>query len=283
MRKLYKVGDFCFALDAPDGLTPPPNFEKFAVDGPAPAYHYVLRLAGPLPAPEGRLLARRPDLMVFGRGGLEQRLVGAAGAPEPYALYRETAANRAEIFLRPSWLGQMGVDTLFTALFALERRLLDRDGLVLHCAYLRHQGEAILFSAPSETGKSTQAGLWEQYRGSRTINGDRSLLQKVDGRWTARGWPVCGSSEICTALDTPIRAVVMLSQGQDNLTRRLSPGQAFSLLYSQITINRWDPDRSSRAMDRIGELVQQVPVYHLSCTISRQAVECLEAALFPRV
>ena len=34
-----------------------------------------------------------------------------------------------------------------------------------------------------------------------------------------------------------------------------------------------------RAMDLIEQLVTQVPVYHLRCTISEEAVTCLEAEL----
>ena len=75
-------------------------------------------------------------------------------------------------------LRDLHIDPLFTSLLALERRLVRKDQMVLHCAYVEYRGEAILFSAPSETGKTTQAGLWEKYRGSRTVNGDRSLLGK---------------------------------------------------------------------------------------------------------
>ena len=41
------------------------------------------------------------------------------------------------------------------------RMLAKRGGVVLHSSYvLTKQGEALLFSAPSGTGKSTQAELW---------------------------------------------------------------------------------------------------------------------------
>ena len=59
-------------------------------------------------------------------------------------------------------------------------------------------------------GKSTQAGLWERYRGAKIVNGDRALLRKINGSWAACGWPVCGSSDICLLGDTPIHAIIML-------------------------------------------------------------------------
>lgn len=92
--------------------------------------------------------------------------------------------------------------------------MIARDSLILHCAFTEYRGRAILFSAPSGTGKPTQAALWERYRGSRTVNGDRALLRRAGGVWTACGWPVCGSSEICGAGEVPIGAIVMLRQGE---------------------------------------------------------------------
>lgn len=157
--------------------------------------------------------------------------------------------------------------------------MIRHDSLILHCAYVRCQRRAILFSAPSGVGKSTQADLWKRFRQSETINGDRALLRKIDGVWNACGWPVCGSSEICHAEDTPIRAIVMLRQGKENHAERLSLSQAFSLLYAQITVNRWNVDFVQRALSLLEELIREVPVYQLTCTISRTAVEVLEDAL----
>ena len=54
---------------------------------------------------------------------------------------------------------------------------------------------------------------------------------------------------------------------------------AFSQLYTQITINRWNREFQTHAMDLIETLVHEVPVYHLSCTVSEDAVNCLENAL----
>ena len=155
------------------------------------------------------------------------------------------------------------------------------DSMILHCAYIKYHGKAILFSAPSETGKSTQAGLWERYRGSETVNGDRALLRKIDGRWIACGWPVCGTSEICHLKDTPIHAVVMLRQGKENHVERLSPVQGFAQLYSQITVNQWNRDFVQRTAELIEDLVVHVPVWQLTCNISENAVRCLETVLFP--
>lgn len=280
MDGLFLIGDFCFRLCWPEELALPENFMLFRTAAGEPEYSYRIQLTDRLPEPEGELIAQRPDIRVFFNHGLESRVIGVKGG-DFYACYRETTERSAEIALLRREAENMRFDVMFTSLLALERRMARKDALILHCAYIRHQGEAILFSAPSETGKSTQADLWEKYRGSRTVNGDKALLQCVNGRWTARGWPVCGSSAICENLSTPVRAVVMLSQGQEDELRRLSPREAFTQLYSQITVNTWNRDFAGKNMALIEGLIARVPVFHLRCTISENAVRCLEKEIYP--
>lgn len=283
MDKLFQIGEFVFRLCCPEEVTPPENFMKFECASGSPEYTYHIEVSDALPLPEGTVSARRPDLTVFchktDEGAFESRLIGVKGRKDPYACYREVAEDRAEIVLVRDEIKELHIDPVFTSLLALERRLVKKDSMVLHCAYVEYKGEAVLFSAPSETGKTTQANLWEKYRGSRTVNGDRALLGKIDGRWTARGWPVCGTSEVCFNEDVPIRAVVMLGQAEENHAEKLSPGRAFPLLYSQITVNKWNREDHIHIMDLTEDFLGNVPVFHLGCTISEEAVECLEKVL----
>ena len=284
MDKKFKIGDFLFRLVCPPEILPPENFLKFAWEEgadqeTAPEYTYYIEVTDHLPQPEGKVLARRPDLLVFQGETGESRFIGVKGTEGYYACYQEVASDKARVLLARDRIQGLHIDPVFTSLLALERRLIARDSLIFHCAYMVYQGEDILFSAPSETGKTTQANLWEKYRGSRTVNGDRALLGKRKGRWTAQGWPVCGTSEVCHNEEFPIRAVVMLSQAKENQAQQLPPGRSFPLLYSQITVNKWNMKDHLHAIDLIQELAEGVPVFHLGCTISEEAVDCLEEAL----
>lgn len=282
MKRIFKIGSFCFRIFCWDELPIPSNFLLFEVaEDSEIQYTYQISITDKLPLFEGRKLAGRDDIAVYESRDGEMRYIGGKGSVAFYACYRERSASEAEVLLALRELSDLQFDTVFTSLFALERRMIRQDSLILHCAYMEYQGKAILFSAPSETGKSTQAGLWERYRGSRTVNGDRALLRKIENRWTACGWPVCGSSEICHLGDTPIYAIVMLRQGKVNQAERLSPIQAFALLYAQITINQWNRDFVQQAIILLEELVAQIPVYQLTCDMTEDAVRCLEAVLFP--
>ena len=282
MDKHFCVGAFCFRLVCEREIDIPHNFLLFESLGyNSSEFTYHITIADHFLSVDGAILARRPDLIVYGTDTREARLIGIKGQAKPYALYRELSDMEAEIFLAAEAVADLRFDPVFTSLFALERQMIRRDSLILHCAYIKYHGKSILFSAPSETGKSTQAGLWERYRRSETVNGDRALLRKIDGRWTACGWPVCGTSEICHLEDIPIHAVAMLRQGKENHVERLSPVQAFTQLYSQITVNQWNREFVQRTVELIEDFVEHVPVWQLTCDITENAVQCLEAALFP--
>ena len=270
MEKTFQTGSFSFRLRFPEELVLPADMEKFAVEKESADYTYTITIVDTLPEAEGELLVNRVDLQVFRNGeGLESRLIGVKGEERPYALYRETAQNHAQVFVGRWYLdGVAKYEVVFLSLLALERRLSERPCLILHCAYLEYQGKAMLFSAPSGTGKTTQAGLWEQYRGSRTVNGDKALLEYDGKAWTANGWPVCGTSEVCENKKLPVGCIVMLSQAE-----------AFTSLYGQITMNRWDREGLVENLDLLERLVGKVPIYHLACDISEDAVKTLEQEL----
>ncbi len=323
-NRYFEIGGMRFLLRVSKEAKLPGNFLLFElpeseVKNQKTAYTYTMHLVDQLPEPEGEVIVEREDLTVYrvapvfdenaaidekhivtedSNPELEARLLGVKGQQEPYAYYRETSDHSAEIWFDRSQQVYLSVDPAFVSLFALERRMLGRDSLVLHCAYMESKGEAILFSAPSETGKTTQANLWEKYRGTRQVNGDRGLLRfgivekdtesgirknnvaKGADRVWVDGWPVCGSSEICHNERMPIRAIVMLHQAPENTVRRLSPMEAFQKIYTQITINSWSRDSVQKSADLIERLISNVSVYELGCTISEEAVEVLERAVY---
>lgn len=278
MKKTFQIGSFSFELEFPKQFVLPADMRKFEVSGGAVDYTYTITLVDKLPEAEGIPVAQRIDLQVFRtKEGLESRLIGVKGDECPYALYREITQNRAEIFAGRWYLAEMEkYEVVFLSLLAFERRLMSRPCLILHCAYTEYQGKAMLSSAPSGTGKTTQAELWERYRGSRTVNGDKALLEYNGITWTANGWPVCGTSEICENKTLPVGCIVMLSQAKMNQAWRLRPAEAFKSLYGQITMNRWDQEGTEQKLDLLEQLVGKVPVYHLACDISEDAVKTLE-------
>ena len=161
----------------------------------------------------------------------------------------------------------------------LEVPLASIDAISLHSALVRYQDRAILFSAPSGTGKSTQAELWKRYRGADPINGDRSIIRKQDGKWTAYGSPHAGTSGLFRNESVPIRIIVILRQSDKNNLRVLGQAEAFRYLYSETVVPRWNDEIHSHIMDIITQITAEVPVVMLSCRPEECAVDLLDQFL----
>lgn len=277
----YQIGSFCFELNYSPEINIPSHFQLFQIDTGNSEYSYKLSCEDILPSfPSDTAVCRNDFAVVRDDRGLEMRMLGVKGIPGYYACYRELSEKRAEVTLLRSRLSGLSIDPFFTSMLALERRMLARDNLILHCAFLRLGETAVLFSGPSGIGKSTQAELWRKYRMAEIINGDRALLRQIDKRWYVCGWPVCGSSEICHNESAPIHSIVMLEQGKENRVSKLSPMQAFIQLYGQITVNQWNNEAKAKAVSLLEAIVTEIPVFHLRCDMTEDAVKCLEAALY---
>jgi len=161
-----------------------------------------------------------------------------------------------------------------------ETMLLAHDALLLHSSFIRLvSGCGILFSAPSGTGKSTQAELWRRCRHAEVINGDRAGLKRTNDTWTAWGLPYAGTSGIYRNDSASICAVVALRQSKTNAIRRLNPAQAIFYLYPELTLHRWEVVSVSQAMNLLTDLVSSVPVFLLECRADEDAVSLLENTL----
>lgn len=160
-------------------------------------------------------------------------------------------------------------------LLGLELFLLHFRTMILHSSLVDWQGNGILFCAPSGTGKSTQAALWEQYMGSQTLNGDRAGICCDKGIWKAWGLPFAGTSGIYCNRSVPIRAVILLRQGTHNMLTPVRPMDAFKRLLPECSARRWDPGFMEPLINLLSRLLCDVPVYQLECLPDREAVELL--------
>lgn len=162
---------------------------------------------------------------------------------------------------------------------AIEHVMTLNQGVMFHSSFITCDGKAILFTAPSRTGKSTQAELWRKHRGARVINGDRSLIKIIDGAATAYSLPYCGSSGICENYSAPIHAIVVLRQAPYNRVSGLTPARAFAYLFEGCAVNVWYDDDVETIRDLVEQIMHRVPVYLLECLPDSDAVETLAQAL----
>lgn len=233
-----------------------------------------------LTPPAGQCVAEKPGFRVYNENGTSVRYIGSVEKSWENAYIRaQHSGNIHNIQLKKSqFTDRVGTHTVLSAL-AAEHLIVQAGGVVFHCSYIEHNGKAILFTAPSETGKSTQADLWNRHRGADIVNGDRAAIRNVDGKIYACGIPFAGSSKYCQNRTLPLEAIVYLAQAPVTTIKRIKGYQAFSKIWEGISVNTWDNDDMEKVSTLVKDIVENIPVFHLACTPDESAVIALEKAL----
>lgn len=164
-------------------------------------------------------------------------------------------------------------------------RLVNDNIILVHSSVLMVDGQAVMFLAPSGTGKSTHSRLWCQVYGERVtmINDDKPLVSvRTDNNGThltVYGTPWCGKHGIETNTSAPVKAIFILKRSETNYTKKLSPKEAFPYIYRQI----YHPN-NEMLMKKILPLMltfaQNVDIFELGCNMEEEAARVAYRAAF---
>ena len=233
-----------------------------------------------LPPPEGEQISRDPAFLIYSDGLTQTRYSGMIrdGWEKAYMCVRKAGREHRVFVRRDQFPNRIGVKIALEAM-AAEHQIARAGGFVLHCSYIEWQGRGILFTAPSGTGKSTQASLWNRFRGAEIINGDRAAVRVTADAILAEGIPFAGSSSFCLNRSLPLAAVVYLAQAPETSIRQLRGYEAFARIWEGCSINTWDREDMTRVSEAVRTVAQRVPVFHMPCRPDESAVLVLENAL----
>lgn len=233
-----------------------------------------------LPEPVGTLVLCEPSIRVYQEKDRIIRYFGFCGESWEEARMRaEYRDNETSVKLKKSQFpARVNVQYVLEAI-AAEHMIARQNGFVFHCSYIERQRKAILFTAPSETGKSTQAELWNRHRDAEIINGDRAVIRLVDGVLMAEGVPFSGSSQYCKNRSLPVEAIVYLAQAPETSIRKLRGYEAFAKIWEGVSVNTWDREDLERVSAVVKVLLETVPVFYMPCTPDESAVSLLESTL----
>lgn len=275
----YRICELNIEVTSSHELPTVDKWELFAA-APAPADASIsFRCCDELPEPQGEYLGCGTDYTVYRSESGLCRWVDIAGKNTAVCCWRPgTAAN--EIRVR-SDVWDVATDFRYMwSTAALSQLLIRRNAMVLHSSYISVGGQGIVFSAVSGTGKSTQAALWEKYRGAEIINGDKSGISVRNGEAKVHGMPFAGTSGICKNRTLPLKAIVLLKQAPENSVRILRGAEAISAVLANVYLDiSADEDRAA-ALSLVMDTVAAVPIYELSCTPDEGAVKALEFVIF---
>ena len=167
-------------------------------------------------------------------------------------------------------------DSMIFEAINISQILIERNTVLLHCSCVEYKGKAILFTAPKQVGKSTQASLWEKYKNTKIINEDRMALRFIEGQLYSCGTPYRGSSDICENKTLPVGIIFAIEQGKDNSISPLSASEAYMKLFEGITCDYqldWVGERCDKL---ITEIVSTGLVRSFVCTPDENAVIAAE-------
>ena len=158
--------------------------------------------------------------------------------------------------------------------------LLNHSGIAVHASTIIYNGEAVTFTAPSGTGKSTHTGLWKKYYPETVvINDDCPAIRLKDGKFIAYGTPWSGKTDINENLSAPLKALVFLERGTENSITEITPSEAFVRMIKELPLQPFK-NQSDLMMDMLNKLFSTVPKYLLKCDMSKQAVDVVKNKLF---
>lgn len=158
--------------------------------------------------------------------------------------------------------------------------LLKHDLLTFHAALLEYEEQAFAVCAPSGTGKTTHARLWRDHKNALILNGDRAVIGREGKVWTAYGTPWSGTSGEQINRRASLKALVVLKRSEENFVVKLSGIQAFGAVFPHLQFPVWNRKLSETAIDLLNALLNDVPVYCLSCRPDTDAVEVLYQKLY---
>lgn len=282
METNFQIGNLYFSVRTPVKMkwtNEVKQFQTDVVEDAAKKISIQLEFQKEINPIYGKILYRNNQSIIMDVNGCENDVHLLPKSGEPFAVTEHISNLCLKVLIDERFRPYIWWNRVLLGLFALEHLSLECRQFLLHASYVIYNGKAIVFSAPSGTGKSTQADLWAKYAGAEIINGDRVLMLNRKGKWYAGGFPMSGSSPFCLNKMAPIKAVVCLDQGLENIVEKIKPAGAFGKLYSQSFVNRWNTNDCQYVGELLNSLCQEIPIYMYTCVKEKSAVDCLKQIL----
>ena len=162
----------------------------------------------------------------------------------------------------------------FAEILALHRlvseSLVDHNVLLMHGSAISLDGNAVIFTAPSGTGKSTHSKIWKKIFNDRVeyINDDKPFLKFVDEGIYVFGSPWNGKHKLGKNTHAPLKAIVWIKRGDINSIKKLD--DPFELLLTQV-YRPEDRFALLKMLDLMGRLIDDIPFYELYCNMEDEA------------
>lgn len=160
-------------------------------------------------------------------------------------------------------------------------RLIFHNGLVIHSSCIEFEGEAITFAAPSGTGKSTHARIWQETYDVKVINDDHPAVRIMDGKPVIFGTPWAGENQLFYNKSSALKGIVILEQGPFNKIWRLDHKDIIRELVPRCFLPYYCNDLVQRAARIFNNMIDEAIVYKLICKPEPEAVMLVKEMIWP--
>lgn len=155
------------------------------------------------------------------------------------------------------------------------------DAFFFHCSSISVDGEAVMFTAKSGTGKSTHRNLWLKEYGDRVtvINDDKPVIRNIDGQFYVYGTPWQGKENMGANIRVPARSLCFLSRSETNYIGSISTTEAIARMLNQ-TLRPKSPKLMSNLLELIDGFLRQVNCYDLRVNMDIEAAKVAYEGIF---
>ena len=279
MERFYEFAGIGIAVRIPDAMayTDDRRLTPFRVETVHEPHRFEFAFVETLPPADGVPVVFDAGFAVYQDGDWTVRYIGAVqnSLDDAYIRVAHCGREHKVLLKRSYYQGLVSPNTVLNSI-GVEHLVAGNGGFILHSSYIRHGERGIVFTAPSGTGKSTQADLWQKLRNAQILNGDRSAVRVTEDGVCVYGIPFSGSSGYCENVTLPLAAVVYLKQAPKTTIRRLHGAEAFRRVWEGVSVNAWDRQDVLAVSDAVAQVLAQVPVYELACTPDESAITALE-------
>jgi hypothetical protein len=160
--------------------------------------------------------------------------------------------------------------------------------LVYSCGIIRH-GKALIFAGPSESGKTTIAGLCREQDGE-VLNDEIVLMSRPasDGGISVQSAPMVSQISPRANKSAPLSCILLIKKSNKTAIHEIPKTEAYLRFMRQIITPAYIGQSNKRAVysliaDFSNEVTQNVPVYEFEFSLNGeslwQEIEKLEGTL----
>jgi len=152
--------------------------------------------------------------------------------------------------------------------------VVQRGGVMLHCAAIVKNGQAVVLFGHSGAGKSTTSALALE-NGYAVVSDDINIIEPCEDGWQVTPVPFSGSLNAVSDVHHPVRlrSLYRLHQAEEDRVKQCSAARAVSLLAGSAPFINQDSYRTGQLIDILSALSMQIGVQDLYFTNSRHFLQ----------